>query len=115
LATGKIRAADLKPPDINSVIPRIVKNDKTQPIEAPVEVEGAKRQPKTKGEEKTQAQTVETPVFPAKAKINAYGFIHLSQRVLEAMGLKKKTEYPVKILGYKDGVLTIGLELATTV
>lgn len=33
---------------------------------------------------------------PAEGKINKYGFIGVSKKVLEAAGLEKGTEYPVE-------------------
>ena len=115
----KIKVEDLKPSTLSPVIPQPITPVSAEPIiegatppEPPVK---AKRERKPKSE--TPAKPVEQPkpVFPAKGKINAYGFLHFSQGVMEAMELEKGVDYPVKILGYKDGILTVGLELANKV
>ena len=99
-------------PDKKRIVPPL-----TPPTPAPIPVEKTPKKRGRKQKEVMEAKPVEQPkpVFPAKGKINAYGFLHFSQGVMEAMELEKGVDYPVKILGYKDGILTVGLELATTV
>jgi hypothetical protein len=59
---------------------------------------------KTKG--KSAEKKSETPVFPAKGMVNAYGFLHLSNGVAEAFGTSRGKKTPV-IIDFKEGALII--------
>src|SRR4030067_2566142 len=96
----------------NKIMNKVVKVvDLKESALSPVIPEKANGKEKPKPETPAKPAEQPKPVFPAEEKLNKWGFIHLNHRVIEAMGLEKGVDHPVKILGYKDGVLTIGLEL----
>ena len=120
----KVKASELKSSALSPVIPEPIHTEpktlvsvepiteELPPPESPVLPEHKAKAEKTA---KSKAKAPAKPVFPTEGKINKYGFLHFSQGVMEAMELEKGVDYPVKILGYKDGILTVGLELANKV
>lgn len=72
-----------------------------------------RRQKKNAEQKPVEEKPVEKPVFPSKAYVNPWGFVHLSRNVVEAFGVAQsgdekkpyvKTELTVD---FKDGALVI--------
>jgi hypothetical protein len=65
-----------------------------KPEEAPVVIE---KSAKPKVERKAKVEKPKSAEFPFKAFINAYGFVRLSAKVLEAFGAEKGKKTPITI------------------
>ncbi len=83
------------------------KAEEKQPEVQPQEEKKTKKTRKTAKSLTAQPETQTQPQTSYKGQLNAYGFIHLSAKLIETWGLSRGKKIPVSIEFTSDGNLLV--------